>query len=160
MQRPIDAVIIVAAIALAVGCASAPRQTTTEGASEASAKEREVADTERAFAKTMADRNFAAFNSFLSNEAVFFSGPEPRRGRQAVAEWWQRYYQQPKAPFSWEPDRVEVLESGNLALSTGPVRNAEGKLIARFSSIWRLEAPHTWRIVFDQGCDVCAECAK
>jgi ketosteroid isomerase-like protein len=160
MQIPIDAVVIVAAVALVAGCASGPRQTTTEGASEASAKEREVADTERAFAKTMADRNFAAFNSFLSNEAVFFSGPEPRRGKQAVAEWWQRYYQQPKAPLSWEPDRVEVLESGNLALSTGPVRNAEGKLIARFSSIWRLEATHTWRIVFDQGCEVCAECAK
>src|ERR1700756_1161368 len=153
MQRPIDAVVIVAAVGLAAGCASAPRQTTAEGASEASAKAREVADTERAFAKTMADRNFAAFNSFLANEAVFFSGPEPRRGKQAVAQWWQRYYQQPKAPFSWEPDRVEVLESGNLALSTGPVRNAEGKLIARFSSIWRLEAPHTWRIVFDQGCE-------
>jgi ketosteroid isomerase-like protein len=160
MQRPIDAVVIVAAVALAAGCASAPWQTTAEGASEASAKAREVADTERAFAKTMAERNFAAFNSFLANEAVFFSGPEPRRGKQAVAQWWQRYYQQPKAPFSWEPDRVEVLDSGNLALSTGPVRNAEGKLIARFSSIWRLEAPHTWRIVFDQGCEVCAECAK
>jgi len=160
MQTPIDAAVILIAVVLVAGCASAPRQTTTEGRTGPSAQEREVADTERAFAKTMADRDFAAFNSFLSNEAVFFSGPEPRRGKQAVSEWWQRYYQQPKAPFSWEPDQVEVLESGNLALSTGPVRNSEGKLIARFSSIWRLEAPHTWRIVFDQGCEVCAECAK
>jgi len=55
---------------------------------------------------------------------------------------------------------VQVLDSGNLALSTGPVRDRSGKLIGRFTSVWRLEAPHTWRIVFDQGCEVCAECAK
>ena len=43
--------------------------------------ERQVADTERAFAKTMADRDLAAFSSLLSEETVFFSGPEPLRGK-------------------------------------------------------------------------------
>src|SRR5215470_7036824 len=105
MQTSIDAAVILIAVMLVAGCANAPRQATTEGKTGPSAQEREVADTERAFAKTMADRDFSAFNAFLSNEAVFFSGPEPRRGKQAVAESWQRYYQQPKPPFSWEPDR-------------------------------------------------------
>jgi ketosteroid isomerase-like protein len=155
MPRPIHAVFFVVSVWLA-GCAGAPPQMPTD----AGVLEREVADTERAFAKTMADRDFTAFNSFLSSEAIFFSGSEPRRGKQAVAAAWQRFYQQPEAPFSWAPDKVQVLDSGNLALSTGPVRDRNGKLSARFSSIWRLEAPHTWRIVFDQGCEVCAECAK
>ena len=154
MQKSIGAVFLVAL--LAAGCASPPQQ----AAPDPSALEREVADTERAFAKTMADRDFAAFNSLLSTEAVFFSGSEPRRGKQAIAAAWQRFYQQADAPFSWSPDRVQVLDSGTLALSTGPVRDRSGKLIARFTSIWRLEAPHTWRIIFDQGCEVCAECAK
>jgi hypothetical protein len=30
-----------------------------------------------------------------------------------------------------------------------------GKLVATFTSIWRLEAPGVWRIVFDKGNDVC-----
>ena len=52
-----------------------------------------------------------------------------------------------------------MLDAGDLALSTGPVRNAAGKLIATFTSIWRQESPGVWRIVFDKGNEVC-DCAK
>ena len=119
----------------------------------------QVSDTERAFAKTMADRDFQKFASFVSDEAVFFSGPDPRHGKQAVTEWWKRYYEKPDAPFSWEPQQVEVLDSGTLALSTGPVHDPSGKQIATFSSIWRQEQPGVWRIIYDKGCDTC-DCAK
>jgi ketosteroid isomerase-like protein len=115
----------------------------------------QVTDTERAFAKTMADRNFAAFQEFLSPEAVFFSRQQPLVGKVEVARQWKSFYEKPEAPFSWEPENVVVLPSGALALSTGPVRDARGVLIATFTSIWRLEAPDTWRIVFDKGNDAC-----
>lgn len=111
----------------------------------------QVLAAERAFAKTMADRDFAGFQHFLSREAIFFTGPEPLRGKAAVAGHWARYYQDAAAPFSWEPDEVEVLESGALALSAGPVRDPQGRLIGRFSSVWRQEQPGVWRIVFDRG---------
>jgi len=148
----------VAALTIAVVCAALSACATPPGGSIDAAKA-QVFATERAFAKTMADRDYAAFTSFLAVDAVFFSGPEPRRGKQAVADWWKRFYEKPQAPFSWEPERVEVLDSGTLALSTGPVRDPDGKLIATFTSIWRLDAPGTWRIVFDKGNEVC-DCAK
>ena len=120
----------------------------------------QVTDTERAFAATMKARDHAAFTSFLSDETVFFMGPkQPLHGKDAVANAWKRFYDKPEAPFSWEPDEVEVLASGTLAISNGPVYDPKGKLIARFSSIWRLEAPGKWRIVFDRGSDVC-DCEK
>ena len=119
----------------------------------------QVMDTERAFAKTMANRNFAAFQEFLSPEAVFFSGQQPTTGKTDVARQWKPLYEKPEAPFSWEPEKVVVLSSGTLALSTGPVRDKNGVLIATFTSIWRLEARDTWRIVFDKGNDVC-DCKK
>jgi ketosteroid isomerase-like protein len=147
--------IMVAALGLAMlgGCASVtPRPTDAD-------LQRQVADTERAFAKTMADRDHAAFASFLSDETIFFSGARALRGKQQVADAWKRYYDGPAAPFSWQPEAVAVLDSGTLALSSGPVRNPQGKLVATFTSIWRLEAPGTWRIVFDKGNDVC-DCAK
>jgi ketosteroid isomerase-like protein len=147
------AILVFAALLALAGCATAPQSLNNAELS------RQVADTERAFAKTMADRDFAAFTSFLSSETIFFSGPEPRRGKQQVADWWKRYYTQPQAPFSWEPEHVEVLESGTLALTTGPVRDPNGKLFATFTSIWRLEAPGTWRIIFDKGNEVC-DCQK
>jgi len=137
-----------AAAALAACAATPPRPEIAE-------LQRQVTETERAFAKTMADRDHAAFVAFLADDAVFFTGPVPLRGRQAVATTWQRFFVPPEAPFSWTPGEVEVLASGTLALSTGPVRDAAGKLVATYTSIWRLEAPGTWRIVFDKGSDAC-----
>jgi ketosteroid isomerase-like protein len=106
---------------------------------------------ERAFAKSMADRDMDAFASWLSDEAIFFTGPTPLRGKTAVLGWWSRYFASKEAPFSWDPDQVEVVDSGTLALSTGPVRDPTGNVTGRFNSIWRLEAPGRWRIVFDKG---------
>ena len=123
--------------------------------SEHAALQQEVRLAERAFAKTMADRDHAAFQTHLSDEAIFFNGEEPIRGKDAVAAAWKPFYAGPDAPFSWEPDRVEVIESGTLALSTGPVRDPSGKIVGRFNSIWRRESSGEWRVVFDKGSPVC-----
>jgi ketosteroid isomerase-like protein len=114
----------------------------------------EVLARERAFAKTMADRDHAAFVSFLAAETVFI-GQTPLRGKKAVAEAWKKFYDGPKAPFAWEPDLAEVLDSGALAMTSGPVLDPEGKRIGTFNSIWRHEADGQWRIVFDKGCPPC-----
>ena len=42
---------------------------------------KQVADTERAFAATMKARDHAAFTRFVSDEAVFFAGSAPLRGK-------------------------------------------------------------------------------
>jgi ketosteroid isomerase-like protein len=153
MQMRTIFISLIASLGLLTACATpASKPSMTE-------LQRQVADTERAFAKTMADRDHAAFTAFLSNEAVFVSGPLALRGKQDVAAAWKRYYEKTDAPFSWTPDQVEVLDSGTLALSTGPVYDSKGKLIARFTSIWRQEAPGVWRIIFDKGSEVC-DCAK
>ena len=80
----------------------------------AQSKEQVIA-AELAFAKTMADRDHAAFSSFISDEAVFISGGKPVRGKQAIAADWKKFYDSQSAPFSWKPDLVEVLPSGKLA---------------------------------------------
>jgi len=145
-----NALLTLALGSLLAGCAVSPPQFNIAEARQ------QVLETERAFAKTMADRDLPAFASFIADDAVFFSGPTPRRGRQQIVDWWRRYYATPAAPFSWDPDSVEVLESGALALSSGPVRDPQSKVIARFTSIWRREAPGIWRIVFDKGSEVCS----
>jgi ketosteroid isomerase-like protein len=119
----------------------------------------QVADTERAFAATMAKRDHQAFTSFLADETIFYSGPKALRGKDTVAAEWKAFYEKPEAPFSWEPDQVEVLDSGTLAHSSGPVRDPQGKLTGRVNSVWRQEAPGKWRIVFDKGERVC-DCRK
>lgn len=112
----------------------------------------EVRDREAAFAKTMADRNLAAFTSFLSPEAVFVGADQTSRGRQAIADTWKPYFDGPQAPFSWRPETVEVLDSGTLALTSGPVFDPQGQRIGTFNSTWRRDGDGVWRIIFDKGC--------
>ena len=112
---------------------------------------RQVGDAERAFARSMAQRDHAAFTALLSDQAIFFGGGQVLRGKAAVAAGWKAFFEAPAAPFSWAPDQVQVLADGTLALSTGPVLDPAGKVIARFNSIWRQEAPGVWRVVFDKG---------
>jgi ketosteroid isomerase-like protein len=121
---------------------------------EPSAAADEVRLTELAFAKSMADRDFPSFENRLSRDAVFFGDDRVQRGRDDVAIAWKPYFSGSRAPFSWAPDHVEILPSGGLALSTGAVKVGD-RVVARFNSIWRREAPHTWRIVFDKGEPVC-----
>ena len=113
----------------------------------------QVVDAERGFAGAMARRDFDAFTAYLSREAVFMSPDGAQRGKDAVAQAWRGYFDKPAAPFSWEPTDVEVLASGTLAFSSGPVHDAAGRQVGRFNSVWRLEGPGTWRVVFDRGCD-------
>ncbi len=115
----------------------------------------QVRRTEIAFAKTMADRDFAGFRTFLADEAVFVGPNRVLRGAKAVGDAWKSYYDGPKAPFSWEPEQVQVLDSGTLALSSGPVHDPTGKRIGTFNSIWRREPGGAWKVVIDHGCPPC-----
>lgn len=115
--------------------------------------------TEEAFAQTMADRDHAAFVSFLAEEAVFFGGRGEIRGRAAVAAAWKPFFDGPAAPFSWRPDTAAVLDSGSLGLTSGPVFAPDGTRIGTFNSVWRREADGSWKIVFDRGCPDC-ECPQ
>jgi ketosteroid isomerase-like protein len=115
----------------------------------------QVIEAETAFAHTMAARDFQAFGSFVAADAIFFGGRGPHRGRADVLEAWKPLFDGPKAPFSWRPEVVEVLDSGTLAHSSGPVFDPDGKLINTFNSVWRLDPDGHWRVVFDKGCAVC-----
>jgi ketosteroid isomerase-like protein len=115
----------------------------------------QVRESERAFAQTMATRDYGAFGSFVSEEAVFFDGQSATRGRTAVLAAWKGFFDGAAAPFSWEPQVVEVLDSGTLALSSGPVRNPQGQQVGTFNSIWRRESGDRWRVIFDKGAPVC-----
>lgn len=127
----------------------------TAGASEdPETLEAQVRAVEEAFARTMADRDHAAFTSFLADEAVFV-GSTVLRGRDAVAEGWKRFFATPDAPFSWSPERVAVVTSGTLALTSGPVVAPDGRRVGTFNSTWRREAGGVWKIVLDNGCPRC-----
>jgi ketosteroid isomerase-like protein len=120
----------------------------------------QVRDAENGFAATMAKRDYEAFASFIAEDAVFFgSQNKSYRGKKAVVDSWKGLYEKPDAPFSWRSESVEVIESGKLAHSSGPVFSPKGERMGTFNSIWRRESDGSWKVVFDKGCDAC-DCAK
>jgi ketosteroid isomerase-like protein len=136
----------------AVGCLWAVGVTAQSPApSAAEAARAEVFAAERSFARSMAERDLAAFGRWIADDTVFFGGRGVLRGKAAVIEGWKPFFDEPTAPFSWEPDQVEVLSSGQLALSTGPVKNPKGEVTARFNSIWQRQSDGRWLVIFDKG---------
>ena len=116
---------------------------------------RQVRDSENAFAATMAQRDLHAFASFVADDAVFFGSQSALRGKDAVVAGWKALYEGQEAPFSWRSESVEVLASGTLAHSSGPVLDPQGNRVGTFNSIWRRDAAGRWKVVFDKGCDAC-----
>ncbi len=149
--------LVAALLALAgIGTAQAAETPAAAAASpEHQALVEQVRAAETAFARTMAARDFAAFCTFIADEGVFFGGRGPQRGAAAVRVGWQKYFEGDEAPFSWRPETVEVLASGTLALTSGPVFDPDGVPSGSFMSIWRLEPDGKWRVVFDRGCPAC-----
>ena len=119
----------------------------------------QVFEAESAFALTLATRDSAGFATYVALDAIFFGRQGPLHGRAAVVASWQPFFKGPAAPFSWSPEVVEVLESGTLALSSGPVRDPAGRQIGTFNSIWRRDPDGQWRVVFDKGCPLC-DCSR
>ena len=135
---------------LDVGAATLPSQ------SDLATIVADVKAAETAFAKTMADRRLDQFADFVAEDAVFV-GAAMNIGRARVVEKWSAFFKGPQAPFSWAPDAVAVAADGRTAVSTGLARDPAGKIVSRFTSIWRKDPDGHWRVIADQGVDAC-EC--
>lgn len=140
-------------IALALAsCASAPKI-------EAPLTTSALADAETAFARSMQDRDLATFASFIDDDAVFINGGKPLRGKPAILAHWQSFFVEAPAPFMWKPLIAEVSAANRIGYTEGPVTLPNGATIATFFSTWRLNDDGRWKVVFDNGYDIC-ECTK
>lgn len=110
----------------------------------------QVERAETAFAKSIADRDAQAFANCLAEEAILNWGHGlVARGSKIVTLRWAPYFNGTQGQLSLEPQRVDVLESGTLAMTSGLVRDAAGKRTGTFTSVWRREASGQWKIVMD-----------
>ena len=139
-------------IVVLAGLATSFVQHSLSGQAPDRALTRQVFAAESTFAASMARRDLKAFAALVSPEAVFFSDSAALRGKEAVVEAWRKFFVERNPPFSWRPETVEVLSSGRLALTSGPVHDPGGKVIGSFTSIWRREADGRWLVIFDKGC--------
>ena len=150
---------LLAAATLPAAAGTATAQAGWPGADEIARRIEEARAAETAFAAAFAARDVAGFRRLLAPDTIWM-GKAPLHGPEAVMAAWNGYLTSPKPPFSWSPDLVLVLPSGDLARTTGPVLNAEGKTVSRFQSIWRRKSDGVWEIVFDFGTDFVPQACK
>lgn len=153
-RRALQGAAAVLVAALSIGCTSAPPLLAAQQLHD------EVRAAETAFAKTMADRDFTAFAGWVADDAVFINGGKPLRGKAEVLAFWKRFFDKPVAPFAWKPEIVEVTARGDLGYTEGPVwLGSAGAPVSRFYTTWRRTPEGAWRVVFDNGYDLC-NCPK
>jgi ketosteroid isomerase-like protein len=117
----------------------------------------EVRCAEVRFSLSVESRDPVAFRSLIDPDARF-TGNEVLRGPDAIVGAWDPFFEPEGPRITWRPWIVEVLASGDLALTRGPYRletkAPDGRTVERwgtFNSIWRLGSDGRWRVVFDTG---------
>lgn len=123
-----------------------------------SAEECEVWARETSFAKSVDDRDAAAFASHLDAGAVFgVKSPQPQRGREDIVAAWAGLIAGDPIRLRWYPTMVAIDGSGVLAYSSGPAlyekagEHGPDHRLGAFQSIWRRGDDGVWRVVFDDG---------
>lgn len=117
----------------------------------------EVRCREIGFSHSAEEGDTERFASFIDPDARFVGGTV-RRGVAEITEGWGVFFTEGGPHIKWRPQIVEVLESGDLALSRGPFRMTsidaagyENEVWGTFNSVWRRQLDGEWKVVFDAG---------
>jgi ketosteroid isomerase-like protein len=117
----------------------------------------EVRCAEIAFSRSVENKDQEAFASLLDDDARFV-GVAALRGKTSVVEAWSVFFQENGPELIWRPQFIEVLKSGDLALSRGPYRmrsrNETGDIVEEwgtYNSVWQKNDQGEWHIIFDAG---------
>ena len=117
----------------------------------------EVRCREIGFSRSVETQNHELFASFIDSDARFVNN-KVLRAPEAIADAWSVFFADDGPSIRWRPQFVEVLESGDLALTRGPYRiidkNDKGEMTegwGTFNSVWRRTEDGEWFVVFDAG---------
>ena len=95
--------------------------------------------------------------SYWAEDAIVISAGEPTlKGKQAIRQMVEESFKIPGFRISWEPQSVEVSESGDMAYMLEKTQvsftDSTGKLITLHNnavSIWRKQADGSWKNAVD-----------
>jgi len=131
--------------------------TTIAAVSAAADPAADVRCREIGFSKSVETLQPTRFASFIDPDARFVGG-SVARGRETIVNNWHAFFVEDAPLIKWRPQFVEVLGSGDLALTRGPYRindkDEHGnprEAWGTFNSVWRLTQDGEWLIVFDAG---------
>ncbi|MFN1834532.1 YybH family protein [Balneola sp. MJW-20] len=114
----------------------------------------EILNTEREFSAMAAREGIAeAFINFADEDAVLMRNNELIKSRDSISSF---YAGRMDTGLSWEPDFVEVSESGDLGYTYGQYsytyQNTDGDtatVTGIFHTVWKRQSDGGWKFVWD-----------
>ena len=77
-------------------------------------------------------------------------------GKDAIRKFWERDFAGPDYALAWEPTKVEVSQSGDLAYTlgrwSGEAKDEEGNTLTfggEYVAVWKRAPNGTWKLAVD-----------
>lgn len=153
-MRHLSAIATTVLASLSFACAAQAPATDALTASECEVWQRELS-----FARSVAEKDRAAFAGHLHPQAAFNAGAaRPLRGKDAIATAWGDIVDGTRLRLAWYPDRVTIGGVGDVAWSSGPAlferldqQGPERFSVGKFHSVWHRDGNGAWHVLFDEG---------
>ena len=137
---------------LALGCGQQQPPADTRAADEAAIRE-----TDMAWSKAAAAKQVDAMPSYYAEDGSMLPPNAPIvTGREAIHKTWTQLFETPGFSVSWQPAKVEVARSGDLAYSQGTyeltMNDPKGNPVqdrGKYVVVWRKGADGSWKAVAD-----------
>ncbi len=118
--------------------------------------EKEIFETEKAFAALAKEKGLKiAFSTFAADDTVLSRENKLIKGKKEIEAYFEKVTLR-DVQLSWEPEHIEVAESGDLGYTYGPYSfewtddaGKAQKATGIFHTVWRKEADGEWRYVWD-----------
>ena len=142
--------ILVAAILIIIySCNQQKADTKSEG--------EKVMQTSRDWSQITSTRDVGKILDYWADDAVVISGGQPiLKGKKEIRKMVEESFKTPGFKISWEPQSVEVSQSGDLAYliekQTMSMNDSSGKTITIFSNgvtVWKKQSDGSWKNVAD-----------
>jgi ketosteroid isomerase-like protein len=152
-RRQATTAITAAFLLLVLGCNRAPQQpVSTQAADEAA-----VRQTDENWSKAAQSKKVDDWVAFYSDDAVILPPNDKKAsGKEEVRKGIGNLLALPGLTLSWEPAKVEVAQSGDLAYTQGSYQltttDAKGKGATdrgKTLEIWKKQADGSWKCVAD-----------
>lgn len=152
-RRQAHTAIIAAFLLMALGCNRTPQQS----ASTQAADEAAVRQTDENWSKAAQSKKVDDWVAFYSEDAVILPPNDKKAsGKEDVRKYIGELLMLPGLALSWEPSKVEVARSGDLAYTQGSYRmtfpDPHGKPMTdqgKTLEVWKKQADGTWKCVAD-----------
>lgn len=121
------------------------------------ALQRQLMETDRAFAQATADRGAVGWASYFAAEGTMIAGSRSWTGPEQIKEVMAPFFSAPGNLLEWEPTKADVAADGGMGYTVGTYRRTtagpQGPAVGTGSylTVWKLQSDGSWKVAADLG---------